>query len=157
MIRLDRKEKLKFADQTEASHGRSGEVGREIVLNSRDYLYRILLLGLVTALSVLAYFYFFLMIENQELRQLVFEIDQRNDLEVTLRMDECIRVSDIRSAAQTLGWKIVERDVDSVLLPIEFLSRSERPSSAIIVESYASGDTSVMGMTFFFDKNGCLI
>jgi hypothetical protein len=132
-------------------------MAREKFSSSRRWVNRIIFLGLVTALSVLAYFYIFLMIENQELRQVAYEIDQRNDLEVTLKMDECIRASDILAAAQTLGWKVVERDVRSVLLPIEFLSRSERPSSAIIVESYAGGDISIMGVTFFFDTNGCRI
>ncbi len=132
-------------------------MAREKFSSSREWVNRIIFLGLVTALSVLAYFYIFLVIENQELKQVVNEIDQRNDLEASLKMDECIRASDILTAAQTLGWKVAERDVRSVLLPIEFLNRSERPSSAIIVESYAGGDISIMGVTFFFDANGCRI
>lgn len=130
-------------------------MGLERVAYSRNWVNRLIVLGLVIALSVLAYFYFFLIIENQELRQDVFEIRQKGNLEVILRGNQCVRSSDILSAAQTLGWKVVERDIGSVLLPIEFLSRRERPSSAIIVESYAGGEISIREVTFFFDKNGC--
>jgi hypothetical protein len=132
-------------------------MAREKFPNYREWVNGIIFLGLVAALSVLAYFYIFLMIENQEQKQVVYEFDQRNELEVTLKMDGCIGASNILSAAQTLGWKVVERDVGSVLLPIEFLSRSERPSSEIIVESYAGGDISIMGVTDFFDETGCRI